>query len=276
MPKHAVQEFYERFPFPSKHLQTRKQLFKNAGWVSALVARKPNEFRKGEKVLEAGCGTGEFSAGFALGKALVLGIDLSAVSIKKARELAKRFNLRNVSFRQMDLLKNDLRKESFDFIFSMGVLHHTEKPKEAFGKLAELLKPNGCIVVGLYNKYARLPVLLQSLFLRIIAGKNLQKRIKLANFLFHGSKEITERRGIWLADKYAHPLQKTVSLQEVMQWFKENSIQFMASKPKIEQNALASKMRLLLTQLRWMLGGEGFFTIAGRKQPNSATKEPQK
>ena len=246
-------------------------------WVDRLEKQAVFELLpplNGLRILEAGCGTGEFSAGFALGKAQVLGIDLSETSIERAKALAKKFKLKNVEFKQMDLLKNNLPKKHFDFIFSMGVLHHTEKPKEAFGKLAELLKPGGCIVIGLYNKYARLPVLLQSLFLRMLAGKNLQKRITLANKLFYYNKPLTERRRIRLADKYAHPLQKTVSLGKALQWFRENDIEFVAAKPEIEQNALAGKVKQLLIQLRWMLGGESFFTIAGMRTGTRKKQRP--
>jgi len=255
-----VKDFYEEFPFPNKVIEARRNLYANAAWVSALAGRKPTEFKKRERILEAGCGTGEFSCGFALGKAHVLGIDISAASVERARALAKRFGLRNVEFRRMDILRNSLLKESFDFIFSMGVLHHTARPAETFGGLAGLLKPGGVIVIGLYNRHGRIPVMLKTGLVRLLAGKDTEKRIKLANRLFHKNKHITPRRRIWLADKYAHPLEKTVSVEEALGWFKENGIELLASKP-----AIPKKGGLLLTQLRWMLRGESFFSVSGRK-----------
>ena len=255
-----VKEFYETFPFPSKVIEARGNLYANAAWVSALAGRKPTEFKKGEHILEAGCGTGEFSCGFALGKARVLGIDISAASVERARALAKRFGLRNAEFRRADILHNNLPKESFDFIFSMGVLHHTENPRESFARLAELLKPGGVIAIGLYNRYGRIPVMLKAGAVRLLAGKDTEKRIKLANRLFHKNKHITPRRRIWLADKYAHPLEKTISVEETLRWFKVNKIEFLASKPDIPEGKSN-----LLVQFRWMLRGINFFSISGRK-----------
>jgi len=97
---------------------------------------------------------------------------------------------------------------------------------------------------------------------RLLAGKDTEKRIKLANRLFHKNKHITPRRRIWLADKYAHPLEKTVSVEEVLGWFKENGIGLLASRPVIPK-----KGGLLALQLRWMLCGASFFSVSGRKIP---------
>ncbi len=262
MGSEQIRDFYENFPYPSKKIKSTKSLYNNAAWLTALVDKKPNDFKKNERILDAGCGTAEFTCGFALGKAKVLGIDISERSLAKAKALAKRFNLKNVSFKRMDVLDNNLPREYFDYIFAIGVLHHTENPKQAFSKLVRLLKPGGFIVVGLYNRYSRMPVMLKRFLLFLLAGNDLEKRVALANKLFYNSKPLTEQRKIWLADKYANPLEKTISFNEVLQWFRENNIEFYKSKPPVES---LSRIGLFISQFSWMLQGISFFSISGRK-----------
>lgn len=43
--------------------------------------------------------------------------------------------------------------ESFDFIYSIGVLHHTPNCEQAFKALPSLLKPGGTIAIWLYSGY---------------------------------------------------------------------------------------------------------------------------
>lgn len=261
----TVKEFYESNPFPSKNIESKDQLRGNAAWLSALVGKEPNGFFEGERILEAGCGTGEFSCAFAMGGASVLGIDLSKASLEKARNLAKRFNLENTEFLQMDILGNNLSPASFDFVFSMGALHHNKNPRQAFSEIARLVKPSGFIVVGLYNRYGRIPVIFKRILLFLLAGSDCDKRVILANRLFCKNKPLTDARRIWLADKYCHPLEKTVSFSEVLEWFKENNLEFCSSKPKIES---FKNLGLLLAQLSWMLKGISFFTVAGKSKGN--------
>ncbi len=46
----------------------------------------------------------------------------------------------------------ELPSESFDFVYCVGVLHHTEAPEVAFEQLVRTLKPGGMIYIGVYGK----------------------------------------------------------------------------------------------------------------------------
>jgi len=256
-----VKDFYERFPYPDKSIKSRQDLLKNAAWIAGLCGRMPDGFGKNERILDAGCGTGEFACAFALGKARVLGIDLSGKSIEKAKALAEKFGVKNAEFRQGNLLFEKLPEKSFELVYSMGVLHHNESPKEAFRKIARLVKPEGFLVVGLYNYYGRFPVQCKRRIVELLAGKDSERKIELANRLFHKGKPITPARKAWLADKYLHPLEKTLKAEEVLKWLEAEGFEFLDSRPKI-----CLKKSLLLQQLEWMLSGENFFTVAARKK----------
>jgi SAM-dependent methyltransferase len=103
---------------------------------------------RGRLVLDAGCGMGRYlrvAAG--MGARLAVGLDLSH-AVSAARELCTEFA--TVKLVRGDLLRLPLRNESFDHIYSLGVLDHTPNPRAAFLSLARLLKPGGRIVIWVY------------------------------------------------------------------------------------------------------------------------------
>ena len=104
----------------------------------------------GAVVLDGGCGMGRYLRMAAeLNPALVVGIDLSA-AVQAARELTA--GLPGVSVVQGDLLRPPFAPGSFDHIYSIGVIDHTPRPREAFLQLARLLAPGGRIVIWIYER----------------------------------------------------------------------------------------------------------------------------
>jgi SAM-dependent methyltransferase len=105
----------------------------------------------GKLVLDVGCGMGRFADVVTRWGARLVGIDLS-----QAVEAAQR-NLtgRNAVIIQADIFSLPFAPESFDCIYSLGVLHHTPNCEEALKKLPSLLKPGGVMAVWLYSAYNR-------------------------------------------------------------------------------------------------------------------------
>jgi SAM-dependent methyltransferase len=109
---------------------------------------KPEDL-KGKLVLDVGCGMGRFAEVATRWGARVIGIDLSAAAEVAAKNLAGRDFL---AF-QADVLALPFAPETFDCIYSVGVLHHTPSCEQAFKVLPQLLKPGGVIAVWLYSGY---------------------------------------------------------------------------------------------------------------------------
>jgi len=109
---------------------------------------QPGDLR-GKLVLDVGCGMGRFAEVATRWGAHVVGIDLSLAAEVAAENLADR----PAAFFQADVFKLPFAPESFDYIYSLGVLHHTPNCEQAFKGLPRLLKPGGRIAIWLYSKY---------------------------------------------------------------------------------------------------------------------------
>ena len=104
---------------------------------------------KGKLVLDVGCGMGRFAEVATRWGARVVGIDLSLAAEVAAKNLLDR---EFVAF-QADVFALPFAPESFDIIYSVGVLHHTPDCEAAVKALDKYLKPGGVLAVWLYSGY---------------------------------------------------------------------------------------------------------------------------
>lgn len=122
---------------------------------------------RGKTVLDAGCGGGRFVELLAKHGARIVGMDIDGVGLGQAGTSLAGYE--NAHFVQADLFRLPFRRGVFDFIYSLGVLHHTPAPRAAFLDLSGLLKAGGRIAAWVYPKSERTPVsdLLRPLTTRI-------------------------------------------------------------------------------------------------------------
>ena len=106
---------------------------------------------RGLKVLEIGCGIGTDGAQFARAGADYTGVDLTDAAIDLARS---RFAWAGLAgeFRVADAEKLDFPDETFDLVYSHGVLHHTPDIAAAIREIHRVLKPGGRATVMLYHR----------------------------------------------------------------------------------------------------------------------------
>lgn len=110
----------------------------------------PLEELRGAWVLDAGCGMGRFVEVALQAGARVVGMDLS-FAVDAAAANLRRFP--NAHWVQADLFAPPFRDGAFDFVYSLGVLHHTPEPRRAFEGLVRLVRPGGRISITLYSGY---------------------------------------------------------------------------------------------------------------------------
>jgi SAM-dependent methyltransferase len=123
----------------------------NGGHESEDTFREKTGFTsaelKGKLVLDVGCGAGRFLDVVSQWGGTAIGVDLSFAVDAAHRTLGAR---PGVSVVQADVNRLPFRPQTFDAIFSLGVLHHSRDTREAFLHLPPLLKDDGEIAVWLY------------------------------------------------------------------------------------------------------------------------------
>jgi SAM-dependent methyltransferase len=114
-------------------------------WIAPVTP----EFVRGKLVLEGGCGKGRHTRAIAeWGAAAIIGVDLSA-AVEAAYRNTR--DLPNAHIIQADIYRLPL-KQTFDYAFSVGVLHHLPDPRRGFLSLFGKLKPGGAISAWVYGR----------------------------------------------------------------------------------------------------------------------------
>jgi SAM-dependent methyltransferase len=102
-------------------------------------------------VLEVGCGLGTDGAQFAEAGAHYTGIDLTDAAVELAKRRFELFQLPGKFF-VADAEHLDFPDNSFDLVYSHGVLHHTPDIAAAVREVHRVLRPGGKAVVMLYHR----------------------------------------------------------------------------------------------------------------------------
>jgi SAM-dependent methyltransferase len=177
-----------------------------APWMPRVMA-----FEKfgGKRLLEIGCGMGTDLLQFARGGAHCIGIDLTPRSVEITRH---RFALYGAdgSFMISDGEHLPFRSESFDVVYSNGVLHHTPDTAGAIREVHRVLRPGGIAKVMLYHRNSL------NYWVEII----LRRGLIGGEFLRGRSAEDIMSRVIEFSEHEARPLVKVYSRREARALFK--------------------------------------------------------
>jgi SAM-dependent methyltransferase len=119
-----------------------------APWMPEVMGF--NDFA-GTRLLEIGCGMGTDLLQFARGGAAVTGVDLTARSIHISRHHFFIYGARG-DFAITDGESLPFADESFDVVYSNGVLHHTPDTAGAVREVHRVLRPGGQARVMLYHR----------------------------------------------------------------------------------------------------------------------------
>lgn len=184
-----VRHQYEQYPYPDIDPQTEKPNMLVSCHLSLMcdLIWAGKKSPQGLRVLDAGCGTGSPLTAMALAyqDAEIVGIDFSETSLEKAKQLAGRYNLKNVRFYNIAVENVKELGHRFDFIISSGVLHHLNEPFKGLKALGEVLDPQGAVSIMLYGKYGRIGInmLQEAIKLSCTGVDSLSKRISFARNL---------------------------------------------------------------------------------------------
>lgn len=105
---------------------------------------KSYHLEKGSKILDNGCGRGDFLEAFQKSDFDCYGTDIENIGIEKTY--------------QVNLEEDRLPFEdgTFDVVFSKSVVEHISSPENYFKEMLRVLKPNGRIIIMVPNWYSQL------------------------------------------------------------------------------------------------------------------------
>ena len=112
---------------------------------------------KGKKVMEIGCGIGTAMINFARHGAQVTAVDLSDKSLELAKQRAEVYGLSDrVSFYQANAedLDQYVPVDTYDLVYSFGVIHHTPHPENVINQIRQYLKPGSTVKIMVYYRYS--------------------------------------------------------------------------------------------------------------------------
>jgi SAM-dependent methyltransferase len=167
----AVQDFYERYPYPRPidSLDNYRRLWqdRNRRRADHHLFWPDKPYREDHSILIAGCGTSQ-AAKHALRwpAARVTGIDFSATSVRHTEELKRKYNLDNLQVHQLPVERVKELETSFDQIVCTGVLHHLADPDAGLSALHAVLKPDGAMQLMVYAPYGRTGIYMLQEFCR--------------------------------------------------------------------------------------------------------------
>ncbi|MEK6982258.1 MAG: methyltransferase domain-containing protein [Candidatus Micrarchaeota archaeon] len=190
---------------------------------------------KGKLVLDVGCGSGRYLEIASKFGAEVVGIDLSFAVDAAQENLGKQKNMHII---QANVFSLPFKEDTFDIIYSIGVLHHTPDCKKAFMCLPNLLKKPGKISIWLYSKklhFIATDVLrivttrmnkhhLYGLCKTVVPHIYAATRVPLVGYPFRAfisTHHHPEWRVLDTFDWYSPKYQSKHSNNEVIQWFNE-------------------------------------------------------
>ena len=125
----------------------------------------------GERLIELGCGPGFYSCKLArrFRQLDVLGVDQSPRQLERAREKARRWQLRNARFESFDVVAIPKEDGSFDSLVASRLFTILEEPRQAVAEMHRVLAAGGrCFVAEpRYAFWASIPLFVMRLLARL-------------------------------------------------------------------------------------------------------------
>ena len=281
----VVSDFYDRFPYPADPLQDGPPPGYNWRWchdsVLAVVRGGLGTQDLDQpplRILDAGCGTGvstDYLCHLNPG-AEVLAVDISAgaldVAIERLRRSGGADQVRSLRQEQRSLL--DLQEENcFNYINSVGVLHHLRDPLAGLKALGKLLAPRGLLHLFLYADAGRWEIHRTQKALELLEAGTGSEGLRLGRALFSELPEMNRLRRSheqrWtldtqadanFADMYLHPQETSYDLESLMTLIHSSGLHFAGfSNPSVWNPArllkgeLLSRAKALTPSAQWAL-----------------------
>lgn len=184
-----------------------------------LPAKFIEEKIRGKRVADVGCGSGRYTLALAAaGAAEVTGVDYRASSFARAEAIAERDDL-PARFVEGNALALPFESDSYDFVFSNGVIHHTTDMRRALDEIVRVMAPAGSGFLYVYGSggifwetRARLREVFAKIPYAYTAAVFAAMRVPGNRFIF--------------ADTWYVPIERHTTRAEIEAWLRERGLRF--------------------------------------------------
>lgn len=223
-----VSALYAKTPYPlNGEIVVRENYIDRVNLFTSRTYNKP--IPRDGRILIAGCGTVQaIASALSNPKARVVGIDITRESLEVSRMMAMQLGLKNIEFRELDILDVDRLEGEFDYIECAGVLHHMADPDRGLRLLRDKLSDDGIIYIMVYNQFHRTYFQRIQRISRKVVGSQYEASIKLLEELSQreGLAGQEGRHGLNLnredcpqyCDTYLHPQERGYYFDELLSW----------------------------------------------------------
>lgn len=118
-----------------------------------------SHIKEGSRILDIGCQFGDMSLPLAPVVDSLIGLDLLARQIERARDNARSHNIANALFLVGDARSLPFQSSSFDIILFLEVIEHITDATPALAEIRRVLKPGGFLLIGTPQKIGLLNVI---------------------------------------------------------------------------------------------------------------------
>ena len=253
-----VEAFYTRNPFPGYAPGDDGATLLDRSRGSPFLASLDAAIAPSASVLDCGCGTAQLAAFLALAapRRRIVALDGCRESLACADGFRARARIPNLQLVRADLFDLPLSEGRFDVVICRGVVHHTPDPEGAIDGVARCVAPGGVLLLGFYESLGRLVHRLRR-FLASVRGHP----IAWLDPVLRRRDLDGEKKRIWIADQYRHPLEHILPLPRVLAGLRERGFRWVRSVPPAPAAGLFDATpeptpgRLTRMRLGWALGG---------------------
>jgi SAM-dependent methyltransferase len=144
---------------PDGEYMLSDEWFRNS--VDRIITEEETQIKRewfqGKRILDAGCGGGRWSYGFAKLGANLTCVDINDEALLRTKEALSSFDIEKTFIRTSLENINDVIKEgNFDLVWSWGVLHHCQNFNLALANVSNLVRPGGILYTYLYGRESML------------------------------------------------------------------------------------------------------------------------
>jgi len=151
---------YPRIPLEKSPKDSPNELYIHNLVTSFYLRDQRVTDTKGKVILDAGCGSGYKSLVLAEANpnAKIVGVDISAESIKLAEQRLKHHGFDNAEFHVLSIENLSTLNDRFDYINCDELLYLFPEPATALKAMKSVLKPDGIIRSNLHSSDQRYPI----------------------------------------------------------------------------------------------------------------------